>query len=97
MRTTVTLDPDVVQGLRELQEAKSLTPKAAINEALRLGLRGLRDVTVKERTPFVQKTYDMGEFRFDPSKANGLLAELDFEEWAEKHEKAGEEYRKVPR
>ena len=92
----MTLDPDVAQELRELQEAKALTPKAAINEALRLGLRQMRGV-VKERAPFVQKTYDMGEFRFDPSKANALLAELDFEEWAEKHEKAVKEYRKVPR
>lgn len=97
MRTTVTLDPDVVQGLRELQEAKSLTPKAAINEALRLGLRGLRDARAELREPFVQKTYDMGEIRYNGRNASEVLAELDFEEYAEKHQRAVEEYRKVKR
>jgi hypothetical protein len=39
MRTTVTLDPDVVAALRDIQEKTGSGQKALINEALRRGLR----------------------------------------------------------
>ncbi len=81
MRTTVTLDPDVVQGLRELQEAKSLTPKAAINEALRLGLRGLRSSTELPPAPFVIEAANLGPARFQ--KVSDMEAYLDELDWAE--------------
>ena len=39
MRTTLTLDPDVVTRLEEVREARGETFKALVNRALRLGLR----------------------------------------------------------
>lgn len=38
MRTTITLDPDVAARLSELQEARGLSFKDAVNETLRRGL-----------------------------------------------------------
>lgn len=38
MRTTVTLDPDVVAKLKELMRGRDLSFKQALNESLRAGL-----------------------------------------------------------
>lgn len=38
MRTTVTLDPDVVVGLRRLERERGLSFKEALNSAVRAGL-----------------------------------------------------------
>lgn len=41
MRTTLTIDPDVAIALERLRADRDLTLKAAVNEALRHGLRAL--------------------------------------------------------
>jgi len=42
MRTTVTLDPDVVEQLKALAQRHNLSFKAALNSAVRAGLAGER-------------------------------------------------------
>lgn len=40
MRTTLSLDADVAERLREVQRARGVTFKRAVNDALRRGLMG---------------------------------------------------------
>ena len=61
MRTTVTLDPDVESTLRKVMRERGVSFKAALNDAVRSGTRGVRPAG---RKPFVQKTYSMG---FNPA------------------------------
>ena len=42
MRTTVTLDPDVVEQLKALARQRNLSFKAALNDAVRAGLAAER-------------------------------------------------------
>lgn len=49
MRTTVTLDPDVVAHLRKVMRERGLTFKEALNEAVRAAFSGKRDTPA--RTP----------------------------------------------
>lgn len=63
MRTTVTLDADVERLIRDAMKERSLSFKAALNEAVRRGLRGA------PRTPhrkFQQKTFPMGAVQSFP-------------------------------
>lgn len=55
MRTTVTLEPDVAAAVEQLRRERSVGVSAALNELARAGLARPR-----ERTPFVQKTSNMG-------------------------------------
>ena len=65
MRTTVTLDDDVERLLKQAMSTRAISFKKALNEAIRIGLRG-RDN--KRTHKFVQTTFRMGqgqEFRWD--------------------------------
>ena len=69
MRTTVTLDPDVERMIRRAMRERSISFKAALNEAARTGLAGENKKAAKR---FVQKTFAMGAeqpFRWDKALA----------------------------
>lgn len=59
MRTTLTLDDDVAAGLEQLQKARKISFKQAVNETIR---RGLMDQTGKrtEGKPFRTEAHDLG-------------------------------------
>ncbi|MEW6432369.1 MAG: CopG family transcriptional regulator [Myxococcota bacterium] len=81
MRTTVTLEPDVVAQLKRLMRAKGLSFKDALNQALRAGLSGPSVTGRPVRFP----TYAMGQHPgVDLTKALRLAAELEDEEIARK-------------
>jgi hypothetical protein len=63
MRTTVTLDPDVVAALQRAARERGTSFKAVLNDAVRRGLSG-------ERFP--------GRYR-TPSRDMGLRAEFDID------------------
>lgn len=71
MRTTVTLDPDVEQLLRERMEAKGVSFKQALNEAIRESSSAPRADYV-----FETKSRPMG-FNFDITKANQIAGDLE--------------------
>ena len=54
MRTTVTLEPDVVELIEALRLERRISFKQAINEAIRAGL------APGAARPFRQRTYSMG-------------------------------------
>ncbi|CAN5226059.1 hypothetical protein BH20ACI2_BH20ACI2_07990 [soil metagenome] len=60
MRTTLTIDDDVVYGLKKLQEnERDKSFKEIVNETLRKGLRGGSVSRPKEKR-FVIKPFDLG-------------------------------------
>ncbi len=60
MRTTLTLDPDVAAGLERLREARGLSLKAAVNEALRHGLGALETPSAEPRSPYRIRPWSAG-------------------------------------
>ena len=59
MRTTLTLDPDVAAMARRMQQTSGGSFKAVINDALRLGLRGMVAPTGRVDT-YSTPTVDLG-------------------------------------
>jgi hypothetical protein len=51
MRTTVTLDPDVVTALRQVVRERGVSFKEALNSAARAGLSAGRQAATPYRTP----------------------------------------------
>jgi len=81
VRTTLTLDPDVAERLRTEIRRTGKTLKAALNDALRLGL----GLSGKPRSAprFKVEPHAFG-FRpgIDPDRLNQLVDEMDTEEAA---------------
>jgi hypothetical protein len=82
MRTTVTIDPDVEQLLREAMEREHKPFKQALNEALR---RGLKAPGTGEEAPFLVRSRPL-KLRpgIDPSKLRDLDDEAEVEEFLRK-------------
>ena len=78
MRTTLTLEPDVALKLKRRMAAKKLTLKAAVNQALRVGLAA---EDLPARKPFRVEPHSFG-FRpgIDQDKLGQLADQLEDEE-----------------
>lgn len=70
MRTTVTLDPDAEQIVRERMAARGVGFKQALNDSIRDG------ADPNAATDFRTPTFDLG-VTADLTKANRLAAEID--------------------
>ena len=83
MRTTLTLDPDVAQKLKNRMTEQRAPLKTVINDALRRGLAAKPEP--KPREPFRVVPHSFG-FKpgIDVNKLNQLLDELDAQEFAAK-------------
>lgn len=73
MRTTITLDPDVDQLLKQAMRERGLTFKDAVNQAVRDGLRK----PTATPPPFQQRSLHLGRPKVDLTKALALADELD--------------------
>lgn len=73
MRTTLTLDPDVVALLKQATHDQRRPFKQVLNDALRLALS--EPAAAPPR--FVQQCFAMGRPRVDLTKALALAGELD--------------------
>ncbi len=77
MRTTMTLDDDVAEALRNLAHERRQPFKRVVNDTLRQGLSPER----APEPPFKQEAYHMGLLPgIDPTKFNQLADELEDEE-----------------
>lgn len=74
VRTTVTLDPDTEQIVRELMREQGVSFKRALNDAIRRGAS--RD----RREPFETETVSMGEPTVNLDRALQLVGDLEDEE-----------------
>lgn len=81
MRTTVTLEDDVVDRLKELAHRNKASFKETLNEVIRRGLTA--PAAAPSPAPFEVEPYG-GGFRpgIDPNRLNQLLDELDAEEFS---------------
>ena len=62
MRTTLTLDDDVVAAIQKLQRARDASFKTIVNDALRQGLSDLSSRS-KQSAPFQTQTVSLGRMR----------------------------------
>ena len=78
MRTTLTIDDDVAIALERVRERDDLTLKAAVNEALRRGLRALdAEAENAPRKAYRTRTWNGGTPKIDIAN---VVEALD---WAE--------------
>ncbi len=77
MRTTLTIDEDIVIRLHELQKNKGITFKEAVNLLLRKGL--LIEEKPQKLKPFKVKARSLGKARdgFNLDKISEVLDKLD--------------------
>lgn len=84
MRTTVTIDEDVAQQIRQRMRERGAGFKEVLNELLRRGLRSTDDPE-----PYVAPTFRMGARPdLDLDKALALAGAMDDDELARKLERA---------
>ena len=84
MRTTLTLERDVAERLRQEMRRTGRGLKAIVNEALRLGLGGAGRSVRAAR--FTVKSRDLGlRPGFDPDRMNQLVDELQVAETKKKY------------
>jgi hypothetical protein len=79
MRTTVTLDDDLVEKLKELAQRRRVAFKRIVNDVLRRGLSA-PDLREAKPKPFKAETFS-SDFKpgVDLLKLNPMLDELDAE------------------
>jgi len=81
MRTTVTLEPNVAERLKDYARRNRLSFKEALNTILRRGL-GSQDSAAEELPPFIVKPAPTGFAPgVDPRRLNQLVDELDVDEF----------------
>ena len=79
MRTTLTIDDDIADQLREQARLRDLPFKKVVNDALR---RGLGPALPEDRPPFRVKTFRGGYAPgFDPLKIKEFLHEQDIQHY----------------
>jgi hypothetical protein len=84
MRTTLTLERDVAERIRQEMRRTGRGLKAIVNEALRLGLGGANRSA--RATRFTVKPRDLGlRPGFDPDRMNQLVDELQVAETRKKY------------
>ena len=78
MRTTVTLDPDAERLLRSAMRERNLSFKAALNDAIRRGLRRHAHAEAEPRFQVAAKPMHLRS-GIDPSRMHDLDAALEVE------------------
>ena len=76
MRTTVTLDPDVSALLKRQMQERGLSLKAALNEAVRSGLRG------RDGRAVMTPVFSMGQPAVPLDQALTIAGEIEDRETA---------------
>lgn len=89
MRTTITLDDDVVTTVKEeMRSGDGKTFKEAVNELIRMGRYHKAESEKTPRKPFKVKPKNMGVFpHLNYDRTSDLLAMIDDEEFLRKSDK----------
>lgn len=90
MRTTITLDDDVVKTIRdEMKTGEGKTFKEAVNELIRLGRYFKKERSAVKRKPFKVKAKNLGVYSYiNYDRTSELLSLLDEEEFIRKSEQS---------
>ena len=83
MRTTLTLDDDLVEKLRELSRKRRIAFREVVNDTLRRGLSA-QELRQKRQRPFKVEVFESA-FRpgVDPLRLNALVDELEVRRFTE--------------
>jgi hypothetical protein len=84
LRTTVTLDADVMRLLKRAMHERDLSFKQALNDAVRAGAVALSAQAQTKLEPPHWKVYDMGVPLVDLTKANALLGDMEAQDFIAK-------------
>jgi hypothetical protein len=76
----LTIDDDVAVELERLQKSRDVSLKELVNDALRRGLRDMREPP-KKRKPFRTRTYKMGMQLVDIDNVAEALAYAEGEDF----------------
>ncbi len=80
MRTTLTIDDDLIAQIEDLQRSEGLTFKGAVNQLLRVGIQ--YQAQPPKPKPYRTKPQKLGlRSEIDPTKLNQLLDELAADEF----------------
>ena len=80
MRTTLTIDDDLIALIEDLQRSEGLTFKGAVNQLLRVGIQC--QAQPPKPKPYRTKPRKLGlRSGIDPTKLNQLLDELEADEF----------------
>jgi len=77
MRTTVRVDDDLMQELKDLAHKEGTSLAKLFNRTVRLGLDSLKCNGSKTPKPYREKTFRMGKPMVDLTKAIHVLNALD--------------------
>ena len=77
MRTTVDINPDLLERIRTLADDEGISFKEALNRAI---TRGLAPAPVAAREPFRQQTFDLGG-HWDAKTIKEFLHEAEMERY----------------
>lgn len=83
MRTTLTLDPDVAERLRQETKSGKIAFKQIVNDRLRIGL-GLKRKNPQKKFQ-VRPHHSAFRAGVDSGKLNQMIDELDAESFRERH------------
>jgi hypothetical protein len=84
MRTTLTIEDELVPQIEEIRRREGLSFKATINRLLKAGLNGQAQPI--QAKPYRTETRPLGlRAGLDPAKLNQLLDELDADTFADSH------------
>ncbi len=78
MRTTVSIDEDILSSLKQEAARQNLTLTKVVNRVLRRGLD--ENTSSKPRTRYREKVYGLGKPRVNLDKALTLAATMEDEE-----------------
>jgi hypothetical protein len=84
MRTTLRIDDDLMRTLKARARREKVPLTQLVNRVIRQGIEAGDARTSRAKKTFRQKTYSMGEARFDVTKALALAAALEDEAIIEK-------------
>lgn len=80
MRTTLRIDDGLLRELKQRAVREKTSLAELVNQILRIGMAADLSKGKSKRRKFRQKTYDMGQPRFDVDKALAFAGELDDQE-----------------
>lgn len=81
MRTTLTLEQDVVARLEQLRRERNASLKAVVNEALRVGLDRLLEPPSPSREPVSIRPVALGPRVPEVDNTAEMLAVFEGEDW----------------
>ena len=77
MRTTVRVDDDLMQELKDLAHKEGISLAQLFNRTVRVGLEAVKSRSSKAKKAYREKTFNTGKPKVDLTKALQLAADIE--------------------